>query len=424
MPEPDTLSLKIAGFVGYGLCSIISLMFIRNFINFPVALVPLILELAGLSLLGLKVARGYKFNLSIPKPSWMDALILVACITIAVRHVLYFQRFSNGIYTQYYSGDLLQHINDSTDYANGMMPVMRGQILYWGFYFVASVPISFGMDPRESVRMTMILLAVLSPLFMYLATWKLFGSHRTATISAVLWSGVDFTWYRMTVDLSLYPNFFGMISSLILIAAVKNFMKTHDWIRGASILVIAISTAYMSHYSTLFLIFPLVLYALLSATKDGSKYGLRVRGLLIFGGLLIPVFSGGFLFSNLASGLFSALSGLGGYVQYTTPLSLAIPLPSLSYVVGFINNDILALLLFGNLGFCVWLVVKRQDEVIAFLIGWFAIALVMASLADGSWRISIVMLLPLTIMAGFTSSLIIDPIANILLILRGWWYRR
>lgn len=383
-------------------------MFIRNFINFPVAQAPLILELGILSLLGLKVLRGYKFNVSLPKPSWIDAVVLVACVIIAMRHVFYFQRFANGIYTQYYSNDLIQHIQDSSDYANGKMPVMKGQVLYWGFYFISSMPISFDMDPRESVRMTMILLAVLSPLFMYLVTQKLFGSHRTAAVSALLWSGVDFTWYRMTIDLSLYPNFFGMISSLILIAAVKSFMKTHDWIHGASILVIAISTAYMSHYSTLFLILPLALYVLLSTTQHGSQYGLRVRGLLIFGGLLIPVFTGAFLFPNLASGLFSALSGLGSYIQYTTPLSLAIPLSSLSYTVGFINNDILALLLFGNLGFCVWLVAKRRDETIAFLIGWFAIALVMASLADGSWRISIVMLLPLILMAGCTLSLFID----------------
>lgn len=307
------------------------------------------------------------------------------------------------------SGDFSQHMNTATQLAHGNFPSLSALVLYYGLeaYLGLSVFL-FPAVPLQTVRLAMGLLVFVSPLIIYFSVKTLFDSK------AALWSAAVYTlsgslWFGMVFSSGLWPNFWGLLSSLLLIAAAV-YLVEHPLhlkrpyihptnLKGPIVFSVALVNALFSHYSIL-LVFPALL--LYFAIKK-NPLGLGMTFVPLLGGLI------------LFPSLISSLSSFGGVSTGTVPapslLAAIIPLPTLSFLVAEISvnalGDFAALSMLGLGGWFLWKNWKTKDSKMLLLSVWFLVALLYPVYSSNAWRFAFIGLMPLTVMGGWSLSSLI-----------------
>lgn len=415
-------ALSFANLLGYGSALLVLVSFARNFVSFPILLVPLVAigcALLAMALRKLRVTASLEKSpvrkliisiaylpekLSFPKPIRSDIMPFIPVLFIALVELAYFQAFP--IFPQFRSADFEQHVRIATDYSHGSVPEISNQVLYYGAEYLLSLGLLLGGIPMATIRYEMAMLVALSPLWFYLASLKLTGSHRVAWMTSLFYSLTGFVWFGMVFVSGLYVNFYGVLASLLLIVATKDFIarKVRAW--SLVLLSLALVNAFLSHYTILLIVPPLVAFAL-ARSRSERVFG---RGLLASMMLLVPLGIGALLYQGLISTLFGFLGGgatfLGG-----TWLSQRIPLPSLSYMVAEVNNDWLtAFLLVPAFTIFVAMLARKPSSERLLLLGWFLVAIGAVPFALISWRFAFVALVPLILMVGPILSLPIQGI--------------
>lgn len=392
----NSFSLKFSQALGYGSALIVLVSFARNFVSFPVVLVPFV---AISCTLLVAIAYNPALNLSFPKPTRSDIMPFIPVLFIALVELAYFQAFP--IFPQFRSADFEQHVRIVTDYSHGSVPEISNQVLYYGAEYILSLGLLLGGIPMATVRYEMGILAALSPLWFYLASFKLTDSHRAAWMTSLFYSLSGFLWFGMVFVSGLYVNFYGLLSSLLLIAAAKDFIARKVGLTGLALLSLALANAFLSHYTILFIILLLAAYSL---AHSKANHVFR-RGLLLCAMLLAPVGIGALIYQNLISILSASLEG-GAAFYGGTWLSQHIPVLSFGYMVAEVNNDWLtALLLIPALSIFIMRSVRKPSSERLLLIGWFLFPVGMVPFAPISWRFAFVALIPLTMMVGDVLSL-------------------
>ena len=296
---------------------IVAVFFARNFIPFPLWSAPYVILAFSLTLWLWK-------RPSIPKPSKADAWPFFCVLLIGVSLALYFQKFP--LFPEYRSVDFQQHVGIVTSHANGQTPALDAQILYYGVEYILSLfVLLFGtlLHPVFLVRLSMIPLVAVSPLVLFYATSKLFNSHRAAWITTLVYSLSAIVWFTMPFNVGLYPNFYGLLASLFLIAASIDFVKEKMGLSSLFYLGLALLNALLSHYTVLFLLPPLTISLILYSKKEK----VLKRGLVFLGVLLSPLAIGFAFFSGILGTLFGFLASQGSPPAPTFLSSLIFFLP-------------------------------------------------------------------------------------------------
>ena len=349
---------------------------------------------AGLALWSL-ARKQWKWGSPLPTRADLVPLSLVAAL--GVLFLLYLNKYP--IFPEYPSADFYAHASNAEGLASGPFPAPQG-ILYSGVSFqLASALLLVGGEGVATVRDAMAVLVALSPLLFYLAAAQLFRSERAGQISAAVYALSGPIWYLMVFDTGLYPNFFGVLASLLLIVALV-WVVGSPGDRGSWLAyLVALSMAYLSHYTTVTILPALLVLAVWQLFRGKgdwmsySKPAIAAALPLAAAVLLSP--------STLPHLLQLALAG-GGSVNLSTPLSGALaPVPVLGYLAALVYDDVGLLALFFFAGVSLY-AASRSRRALAFLPAlWLASLLVAAPDSISAWRFSIEALVPLMFMAGY-----------------------
>lgn len=311
------------------------------------------------------------------------------------------------IFPSVLSGDYSQHVNTATNIAHGIFPPFSASILYIGVeLYLGLAVLMFPAIPLVTVRLAMAFLVLLSPLIIYSGV-KVIFNDKVAIWSTALYSLSGYLWFGMVFNSGLWPNFWALLSSVILIAAVIRFqdtnavqlsripydLKVKSW-PSTVLLLFALTNALFSHFSILLLFPGLILYFALKKNWVG------------LGILIAPVAIGFTLFPNLLSSLLPFIIEPSRTVIQPTFLASVIPLPTLSAMVVEISanflGDFAALIIFILGGF--FLLRMRNDGKMLIMGIWFLVCLLIPVYSSNAWRFAFIGLMPLTIMAGWSLS--------------------
>jgi len=117
--------------------------------------------LAGLIALVLSFAR--QRNLRFPKPTRIDYFLIVLIVAQSLMLFLYFTKYP--IFPEYQSQDYAIHVQLAQSLISGSTTSIPSGILYYGIHYqLASGLLFVGGEPLVTVRQTMAILVVLSPL--------------------------------------------------------------------------------------------------------------------------------------------------------------------------------------------------------------------------------------------------------------------
>jgi hypothetical protein len=217
----------LAKFLGYGFSFTVAIMFLRNFFPFPIAYAPFVIGSGFVLIVLVRIISGNKIE--IPKPAKSDIMPFLPSLIIALVCLLYFQAFP--IFPQFVSADFSQHADLLRAILSGQTFALDAQVLKFAYLYLLAVPMAFSQTtlaspiPLVQIRIEMAIMVVLSPYFVYLASQKLFNSHRVAWITSLFYALSGFVWFGLVFNSGLYSNFYGVMASLFLISTAKDFLK-------------------------------------------------------------------------------------------------------------------------------------------------------------------------------------------------------
>lgn len=338
---------------------------------------------------------------------WLGGIIGLQALIV----VLYLQRFPD--FPQFPSSDFISHVRIAKDLSHSFtlmqsgivsLPPISQTFLYYGVeaYLALSI-LLLRVEPLFAVRYAMALLVVLSPVVFYVTARALSDSKRMALLASFFYTVSGFVWFGYVFNAGLFPNFLGILASLLLISSVVNFISKRLGLINALSLMASLMLALFSHYSIL-LVFPSL--AAVLAWRAAKSKALRKNSLIALAVLISPA-SALLVYPSLVAQLLAFLSSSGGNLPSLTPLARLMPLPSLAYMVAEIappdpfRTDVAAVNVFILLLSFACFAYKKRDYRLSILGLWFLTAIVASPLNATAWRFAIVALVPLTIMAAF-----------------------
>ncbi|MDA4113901.1 MAG: glycosyltransferase family 39 protein [Thaumarchaeota archaeon] len=399
--EHDSLTARIAFSFGLGLTVDTTVVMVRTSGVFP-SLVGLDLWtiystiVFGLAVFLLSSAIRKRVGLWV-RPRRLDLVMAAIVLVQGLMILLYFQKYP--IFPEYQSPDYAAHVQYAQALISGSSASIPAGLLYYGVHFqLASSLLLVGGNPLVTVRLTMALLAVLSPLLFYLIAQRLFSSSVAAAIAALVYSLSGTIWFGSIFNTGLYANFFGILASLFLIVALievgQNLRSRGAW----AVLCLAAITAYFSHYSTITLLPAVLLLPLVEYFADRA---LPKR--LILASLLVvaPAAIALLVYPSIVNSLELASNG-GGVVTGSTWISgLLSAVPILSYMAVEVTYDVGFLIMLILFLVYLWRTFTMRSPLMFVLPIWFISLLVTSPLSIGAWRFSFEALVPLTLMAAF-----------------------
>lgn len=397
----DTFVSRVALAFGLGL-SIDTLVFLIKTagvdglrgISVGVVYFPIAIGLLAL-LIALFKQRSFGFYL---KLKTSDYVVLFMMLIIGLMLSVYFQKYP--IFPEYFTQDPTNHVNYALGLISGSETSIPGGVLYYGIHYqLASGILLVGGEPLITVQRIMAILVILSPPMIYYATKSILDSGRAALVTTILYSLSGMIWFAGVFDSGLYPNFFGILASLFLIALIVEATRSKRsiWI----LLTLATINAYMSHYTFLtivpaLLVYPLVRFAYSRKTADLKNYVLPSLVVIVPAVVPFVVYPG--LVERI---LYLAVSG-GGAQAASTQLSNALSaIPVLSFLAVEIENDIALVVLFLLTAVFLYMMIRSKEASMSIPIIWFLSLLVTAPFNISAWRFSYEAIVPLTIMGGF-----------------------
>ncbi|HYB75770.1 MAG TPA: hypothetical protein VEC08_02315, partial [Nitrososphaerales archaeon] len=237
------------------------------------------------------------------KPRLEDFAVLAILLAQGGVILIYLQKYP--IFPEYQSPDFSAHVQIAQSLINGSAHSVPAGVLYYGIHFqLASSLVLVGGVPLVTVRWTMAILAILSPLLFYLVAQRLSSSKAAAAIAAIVYSFSGTIWFGSVFNSGLYANFFGILIALFLIVVLLDFGSNKSfgtWV----VLGFAIIVTYFSHYSTITML-PAIL--VLAPMEYVINQSLPKR--LLFGCMLVMV--------PAAAGLLIDLGAIGHLLYLAT----------------------------------------------------------------------------------------------------------
>lgn len=331
------------------------------------------------------------------KPGKVDLALLALLLTQSLMVLLYLEKFP--IFPEFQSGDYSQHVRYVQQLVAGYKPSGFEGLLYYGVeYQLASGLALVGGQGLITVRYTMSILVILSPLLFYLASNSLFENSSAALASSLIYSVSATIWFVSVFNSGLYANFFGVLISLLFVEAVCRLLREKTpkmWL----FFFVTLFTAYFSHYTTL-TIFPSVLIVALVVYRKAKNHAVTYIAPAVIS--LAPILAAVIVFPTLLGTLLRYVVNGGGAVYGSTFLSKQLPyIPVLRYLAAEVQNDWGTVLM---LGLCIcfgYAVLRSKNGIFLLPLLWFLSILVVAPFNVGAWRFSFEALVPLTLMSGY-----------------------
>jgi hypothetical protein len=330
------------------------------------------------------------------KPRKLDVVVFAVVLVQGLLILLYFQKYP--IFPEYQSPDYATHVQYAQGLISGSLTSIPAGLLYYGVHFqLASSLLLVGGNALVTVRWTMALLVVLSPLLFYLVVQRLFSNDVASTITVLIYSLSGTIWFGSVFNTGLYANFFGILASLFLLVALieagLNLGSRGAWV----VLLFATITAYFSHYSTItllpaILILPLIVYL----TDRVLPRRLVLASLLV----IVPAAIAALADPNIVNSLELATNG-GGIVTGGTWISgLLSAFPILSYVAVEVTYDLGLLVMVFLFVVYLWRAFTLRSPLMFVPLIWFISLLVASPDNVSAWRFSFEALVPFTLMAA------------------------
>ena len=269
-----------------------------------------------------------------------DLAVFLVMVGLGAMLVAYLAKYP--IFPAHESEDFASHILYSTGLVAGTTSSLPGGILYFGVeYQLAASILLVGGQALVTMRETMALLVFLSPLLFYLASARIFTNRVSALLVTVIYAFSAMLWFPAVFNTGLYPNFFGLLTSLFLVSAciglVANLRSKRFWIFFGLVLFMA----YMSHYSTLTVLPAMPLVAVLHYGLHRKDRAEARRYIIPAVVPLVPIVLIAAADPSLVQVVIRLAEAGGGNVTGSTTLStLFSSVPVLQYLILEVNNDL------------------------------------------------------------------------------------
>lgn len=330
------------------------------------------------------------------KPTRLDLAFLAILLAQGVILLLYFQKYP--IFPQSSSHDFLVHVQNTEGLITGSYVTIPGGVLYNGIYFqLAPALLLVGGTPLVTVRLTMGILTLLSPLLFYLAALRLSSSEACAVLVALVYALSGTIWFGSVLNSGLYANFFGILAALFLMVSFLD-AASNPWARGtAATLVLATVTAYFSHFSLVTMLPAILLYPFikLAVGRRVDRQALEATGVVILPGLV-----GVAAYPHEIQRLLFAETATASVTGSTVLSRLVSSYPVLSYMIFEVYSDAAFLVMACLACVYIWRLGRSKNPALAIPVVWFATLLVVSPFNVAAWRYSYEALVPFMLMAG------------------------
>lgn len=396
----DSLGEKLGFAVGLGMAINVILMLFQASRYLGVGVVQLADAVLAVSALAIIVSFVVRRRIGlIARPTRED---LLAMLLIVVQGLLVYAHYLvYPIFPQFQSVDFSSHVLIVTDIQKGNASPIPAGILYYGVYMlmVELLALTNGI-PFLITQRTMEILVVLSPLLVYSAASVVSDSRRISLIATFIYVAGGFVWFGSVFNSGLYPNFYGILSSLFIIIAISAVLRAPRNPAGWAVYLLSIANALFSHYSTL-TIFPAIVALPVVALLLTRRLD---RVLLAVG--LVPI-----LLAALALAQYPSLvgtlegfagGGAGGNVASDTPLSLVLAgYPFLRYITVEVTSDTSTIFLLLMAAVGAYASLKAKNTIVLLPLMWLLPIAILSPANEGAWRFSYAGLLPLCLLAAF-----------------------
>jgi hypothetical protein len=344
-------------------------------------------------LISLAVRREFSF---LCRPTRVEAILLLAILVQSATIVFFFEKYP--IFPAYPSQDFRNHADEALGLISGGLTMLPGGAMYYAAIGqIALSIVSVGGLALSTAERTMAIVAILSPLLVYLAGLRLFSHRMVSVLAACLYTLSGTVWYIPVFDSGLYPNFFGILASLFMFVAYVDMTRGEGGVRRWAVFFLALVMFYMSHFSVVALLPAFVLipiYQLLKARSELRRYILPTILLVtpaVLAAILLPgLYPMVIALIESGRGNFISLSYLGGVFS---------GIPVLGYMAGELNDDVEFVVLMFLLAVYV-VKFRKGGSLLIFPIAWF-FTLMFAPFNSSAWRFAFEAIMPLLFMAAF-----------------------
>src|SRR3989441_11415071 len=253
--EGETIAERVAWAFGIGL-SFDTLVFMVRTSGLQIGGVRLIgmdfqtiYFILGVGLVALSAGLVLHRRLAFPtKVVRTDLLIGVMTLGLGLLLVLYFNKFP--IFPEYQSPDYQVHVEIARALLSGTSTSIPSGVLYYGVHFqLASAILLVGGEPLVVVQRTMAILVMLSPVFIYQLSVKLFENQSAALLNVAIYAFSGTIWFGSVFNSGLYANFFGILIALFLLTSLVNVTRPDAPRVTWAVFLLSTVAAYMSHYT-------------------------------------------------------------------------------------------------------------------------------------------------------------------------------
>src|SRR5256712_8928900 len=316
--------------------------------------------------------------------------------------VLVFSYFNKSpILPEYQSPDYRVHVEIARALLSGTLTSIPSGVVYYGVrYQLASAIMLVGGEPLVVVQRTMAILVLVSPLFVYQASVKLFENQSAALLNVAIYAFSGAIWFGSVFNSGLYANFFGIVIALFLLSSLVSITRPSASRLTWAVFLLSTVAAYMSHYTEVTVFAAILLTLFVQAAFHWKEVGpFLVPSIVIATPSVIVVAVYPRVIGQL---LASATQGGGSLIGSTTLSTLLSPWPVLGFLALEITDDVATIVLLALSAIFVYdaLRTKRSTGFYLPLI-WFLALIVVAPFNAGAWRFSYEALVPLTLLSGF-----------------------
>lgn len=350
----------------------------------------------------------YRRRFSFPvKPTASDAAMFGGAAVLGLFAWLFVQKYP--IFPEYQKPDFAVHVQIAEGLLSGSTVTIPHGILYYGVHYqLASALLLVGGDPLATVQRTMAILMVMSPFIVYFVVTKIFSSSGAALATTLLYVLSGPVWYDSIFDSGLYANFFGLLVALFLAAALVHLSSRLGSRRAWALFLLVVAAAYFSHYTIITLLPALLAVPIvrLFRLRAGYKEFLIPLAVTVAPAALVVAVR-----PHIVHLILYFASASGGALVGSTPLSSALAaIPSISYLVLEVNDDVAFLFLCVFTGVFIYRLVISKDALLFVPVVWFVALIIAAPQNITAWRYSYEALLPFVLMAGYGMSTLLPKL--------------
>src|SRR3989442_3859116 len=307
----------------------------------------------------------------------------------------------------YQSPDYQVHVEIARALLSGTATSIPSGVLYYGVHFqLASAILLVGGEPLVVVQRTMAILVLLSPLFVYQASVKLFENQSAALLNVAIYAFSGAIWFGSVFNSGLYANFFGIVIALFLLSSLVSVTRPNAPRLAWVVFLLSTVAAYMSHYTevTVFAAILLTLLVQLALHRKEVRPFLAPSIVIAAPSAIVVAVYPRVIGQLLAS----ATQGGGSLVGSTTLSTLLSPLPVLGFLALEITDDVATIVLLALAAIFVYDTLRTKKSTPFYLpLIWLLALVVVAPFNAGAWRFSYEALVPLTLISGFAINSII-----------------